>query len=695
MHPAAKGARMTDISGTKRRRRRVGVLVAIVAAVATVAGVGGFILLHGVQPPSGRSAETSVGEGGFSVEVAGARVSAPAGVAAIGTRVRVQVIDAELPPAWAEFAEPIGATVDITLGDGLQPQRPITVDFALENAPSDDAAVFVVSEDPDSAFLDHEVLGEAAGARVEDTSIAGSRASATLDHLSWTTVVQVSGERMIEQLAFLIKQSFGTAYAQPSCTGRSASIGGYAVLLSGESSSDGLWPCVAAEDEETLALQLHSNSGVAWVISSWPQGRSRLEGGSADLVGLLQDALAGRQFPDDGLSAPVLPGESATMLLDVGDTFENVLEVDASPSAQAEVHGPLTLLAQSLSALSALLPLDWSEAVGCIVDTNEDLAEAGAAFRTDTATQVVLSVMDCGLGQADGSTAALLRLALTALSTSAVAIEKIGRELTGRDTARFALEYRRVGSFDPAGFDFTGTWTGPIEQGSSDYDVTMTLEDRNGVLVGDVAYGVLGCSGSINNGVVRDQSLRLYEIIDDDPDATCVREVSIELTPVDASTVHYSASDGLAVGYLTRPGDQRVPLFTVPSTSEGVGSSGELVTIDWTDETGREHVALATEQWVGCSVEAPVTYRLAGGYTALAWSFVLGDHAPDDLEVTLQIELDGELVVSREVRPRRPLLGQRLDVADAREMTVTASTSSQCGSAGQGYGAFIETMLTR
>lgn len=82
-----------------------------------------------------------------------------------------------------------------------------------------------------------------------------------------------------------------------------------------------------------------------------------------------------------------------------------------------------------------------------------------------------------------------------------------------------------------------GNWKGPITGDQDGYDIVLDLKESGGGLSGTVSYPQLGCSGTWTELERKDTLIRFTERIDQDPDKSCVKELTSRITRT-ASGLH-------------------------------------------------------------------------------------------------------------------------------------------------------------
>lgn len=129
--------------------------------------------------------EGELAEEGLTLTIAGIVVTVPAAAAAQGTLVRLALepvsaaVPVDTPLAISEGDEvvPVSESISITLGDGLQPDAPISIVF-----PIDDKAI-EVAPDGQTALV------------MRSVSVDGAVSLTGVDPVWWTSVMRLVGPR--------------------------------------------------------------------------------------------------------------------------------------------------------------------------------------------------------------------------------------------------------------------------------------------------------------------------------------------------------------------------------------------------------------------------------------------------------------------------------------------------------------------
>jgi hypothetical protein len=130
-------------------------------------------------------------------------------------------------------------------------------------------------------------------------------------------------------------------------------------------------------------------------------------------------------------------------------------------------------------------------------------------------------------------------------------------------------------------------------------------------------------------------------------------------------------------------------------------------TIGGTSTSGDEEVAslpqggattasypFSTNLWVSCSNKpAEGIFALNGEWTSLSASLALQTHSPDGMTATIEIIGDGRVLFSGTTTRGFSTPVSDLDVTGVRQLTVTAITKDDCGSANKGYATLGQAYL--
>ena len=415
--------------------RPIAMTVAFVVAIATASCSSDPAP---TSAPEMASPSVSVDANGLNarvdLETSALTITAPAGIAAAGTSV--EVADAEPIPATGapKYVSGIASGVDITLGDGEQPAKPMTLAFDLSsssttfsgNAPEVPVVVAVADGSSESEILpsrwdpDRKIL------------------TATTTHLSSFFPAVFDAKAMSSAFTSAINGFLGLAVPPPACTTQSVVIG--ARTITAETSSNTVvQPCLTASGSN-VSVELASLSSQGWTVSSTPNSASSAVNLPADLESIATAATFSTILaPVVGGGTFLLPGGSTSLTFDPATLPGTVtLRVDAAMNL-------VNILIYGLNILypkAALFQLDsMAECMSTLVGRNGPLS--GAA---DVGV-FVKGFTTCAGGVTAEKTASLATRSLAAVLTVlpggaallANSISGLIGEFTGANTATVQL----------------------------------------------------------------------------------------------------------------------------------------------------------------------------------------------------------------------------------------------------------------
>lgn len=354
--------------------------------------------------------QTTVDANGFTATVDGATVSGPAGVAPVGTSVRVRTLETPVPDTWADFAKPVASGVTVELADGRQPDAPITISFPDVQAAQD---VFVLSQSGDGAI---EVVGEAQ---------ASGPVSVTTQHLSgfWPILVDISN--LADKVFSAASDALQITTARPDCFVDSGEYPDLGLRISG-APTDVVWPCLTGTTG-SVALSLASNSGVAWQVATDPvwQADPPVAYSAANILALSTWRTAAGAV-DEVL---LLPGEGVSFQSE-SPPESTTVEMTVDP-AMSQVR-TLALAANIVFPASAMEKIGRAE---CL----PDLVRSGAIDGEPSASLfgAIFRCFGAAIGGAAGALVGLLAAAPAALWTE---LEGVLRSATRQDVKTFTIE---------------------------------------------------------------------------------------------------------------------------------------------------------------------------------------------------------------------------------------------------------------
>jgi len=214
-----------------------------------------------------------VGEEGFDIRIGSVHVFAPGGVAAPGTRISVSTPNEPAPTEFAAFSSAVGQPVRVVLGDGQQPQQPVTIvfdlrDTELSSTVSDETPLAVISR-----WEDSETQVPMTGIWDADDQTL----TVVADHLSWFWPLLLDLDRVVTDF---LNDLLGLQYPRPECAYTPLTVG-TAEYSVAPISDDVVWPCLG-QDNGQIVVELHSNSILPWAVKTIPSVSGTVAGSFKD-----------------------------------------------------------------------------------------------------------------------------------------------------------------------------------------------------------------------------------------------------------------------------------------------------------------------------------------------------------------------------------------------------------------------------
>lgn len=217
---------------------------------------------EGPTPAGAVPSETSLTSVGGRIEVAGAQVQAEGGTAPEGTRLKGAFQDGELPEGLGDAYEAASKPLRIELGDGLQPQKPLTVTIPVDTTkldgfdPSTPAlALLIITEGQEKPDIVRGTWNSAEGTL-----------TAQVPHLSLVQALFFNVDKWIKGVEATVLQSLGIEYPKPGCADQPVTIA--ADTYSAESAW-AEWTCLSSAGN-SLVVSAHSNSPIPFMVKSAP-----------------------------------------------------------------------------------------------------------------------------------------------------------------------------------------------------------------------------------------------------------------------------------------------------------------------------------------------------------------------------------------------------------------------------------------
>jgi hypothetical protein len=669
--PAVESAPTTPRAS---RRRRPLLLALIGVLVATLLAAAAVIAIRFAVPQT--EARTTVGAAGFEVQLGVLTVRGPRGVAPAGTPVVVRR-SAVTPKTWPSLlravAAPIAPPMEIRIGSGLQPKAPIALTWRSLPATPASKALAVVAQSHQDAMDTPAALR---GAHLEDL-VRGPDGSATLttSHLSWRQPAEIDRATLTQKMQQLAQSYIGARGTKPDCYQQVAEDDDSNFTIDGPTYAG--YPCLGFFAGIHHA-SVTANSNVAWDLTAAPSGT--FVDASYDSISTLIDAsVMNLSTPLGGTHAFLLPGQESTF--DFGSNVPSTVTATLDEAKTKALF--LVWLSEKLLPDSVSKP---ATAMDCVLalHSGDDAGQFGCLMSATGQGEAADAVLN-GLPKAAGILdAQIVKDGLSSEVTWSVA----------RSLAPSNVDVRA----DPSAF--VGRWQGSFKASNrpQPFSVDMVLTADGTAMSGTSRYPGIPCGAELSDGSVSEGVLAIQERITQNPNQRCLETLDLKLYARTDGTLRYTwqLPDGVfGSGELRRvdqPADAK-QLWEVPSTS--TQESGGQVSMDYAESLAGaiKTDPLATEQWVGCPAPVVTTYALDGAFTKLDWTFALDyEHTPLDLRTALSIAVDGRQVVAKSLKREAPVSGS-LDVAGAKQLTVTTSTQDSCGSSSQGYGAFVNTWL--
>lgn len=325
----------------RRRSRRTVVLVFVLVVVLAVVTAVTWSVVAASDP----TGSAQVDDDGFSMSVADTRISAPAGVAPVGTAVTAESATMDVSAVAWGGATSLGEGVDVTLEGDAQPQQPVHLEFQIP----EDVQV------PDGDV----VLVVAAGAESDRPELLDARwdpenreVITTTDHFSKFQPILVNAQRATEGFGRELDKVIRSTTDAPACFGKDPLEGDGEIVVS-PINDDAVWPCLHL-DGEKLTLEMQNNSSLAWVYASDPEVTPSTPTAST-AAGIVTAAL--HPYLEGGRAqAIVLPKEGGSVEYDVSD-LPIQASLDASPG--------MMLLSALVTTLQTMMPpgVEWAHAV--------------------------------------------------------------------------------------------------------------------------------------------------------------------------------------------------------------------------------------------------------------------------------------------------------------------------------------------
>ena len=456
-------------------------------------------------PPASASAATQealttalVRDDGFDIRVGSVRVFAPGGVAAPGTQISVSTPAAPIPGEFRAFSSAVGQPVRVVLGDGQQPQKPVTVVFDLRGTElgsnvSDEAPLTVIARSESSATLTpmestwdalEETLTIVTDRLMREPDEASGAMVRTFRARPATTVGRSSGRLMgavtnglpgfditdFWPIRFDLRKFvtdtmtglLGLHFTKPACAYEPLSMGSKTFTIS-RPGDDVMWPCLRGVANQ-FVIDLHSNSIIPWAVKTNPFTSGSVSGDFVDLgPGLAAIYEAVFAVMGDQRSV-VMPGNTTSFRYDA-----------ANPPVRVEARqapGLFVFTATLQMVTSIFDSLGMGRIVEVVIDSlgafdcvSQIINTTYQEYSSEISRGVVMSTLSCMRELLDDATMigsrlrfgpaiVIVGLCLSGAGLIIGAVEGAIREVTGKEFAAFAISHSVTAPEDGKKYDF-------------------------------------------------------------------------------------------------------------------------------------------------------------------------------------------------------------------------------------------------
>lgn len=484
------------------------------------------------SPPAQRIT-TTVGTDGFTISIGGVTATGDGGVAASGTVVTLEVSDQATGAELADVISPIGESISLTLGEGLQPATPIELRFdgvALKSDAGGEKAAqsvpLIVTESADGTI-----------GLIEATQ-DGEQLVATTDHLTFFQPIRFDWNAALQSASDLLLESLGLQYPKPECVDKKATASNgieYSVSHTGVT-----WPCISAEGD-TITVDLFAATHMPYRALSSPQVTGATVP-SADGQGILM-TLANKWVPSPGGGTVMGGGAGARFTFDA-----------SNPPQYFDLRQDALMLIGSvlLNLLGVILnPLgggaEFMQKVGQL-DCLSGIVGAGTSPKADasTAAAIFKTTLAC-VGTLSGAAAYPIRLALGLIGAVPVlftgVVMGLVNEVSGKGGERISIESHVA----PWSISFDGI--GPFKVGSTTWGEVEAKKGFTGTVLDDQPPAVCAAGGWQDSNTIFDG----VSLLADDPDSSAPGTLDVvginswSRTGV-AATVPASTDKGVKLG---------------------------------------------------------------------------------------------------------------------------------------------------
>lgn len=245
-----------------------------------------------------------VGEQGADLRVSGVRIVVPAGAAPTGTTVEAAFVDHQPIGLDNTNLVPLAQALKITLGEGLQPTKPLVVTIPVD--PN-----LIVQDQFKDMKTTVAMMIQSEGSTTPDF-VSGTwdpdsgAVTGEVPHLSWVWPVQLDIAPVVQKIRDTVLQSLGVEYPQPECVDKPLVLGDTTYYATSTSQA---WVCVGAP-RDVLTIGVYPNSAIPFLVSTDPSSEAGVHTDISPSTALSVAVGGALRFIDEGQMI-VMPGTEA------------------------------------------------------------------------------------------------------------------------------------------------------------------------------------------------------------------------------------------------------------------------------------------------------------------------------------------------------------------------------------------------
>lgn len=325
-------------------------------------------------PPQG---DTTVSETGADVAINGVKIVVPAGAVAAGTKVNAAFDDRVPKGVPIPDLKALAKGFKITLGEGLQPAKPLTVTVPV------DQALLAAGQDAGSSVA---MMVQSEGADAPDLVAAtwdqaARTVTAQIPHLSWIWPVQLDIAPLINSVRDTLVQAWNVESPRPACADQPLKIG---TITYSPISPPSAWLCLD-QSNGSLVVRVTPNSPIPYIITTTPSSSSTSQPDMsvADAV-----SVAMSHWYTKANQAVIMPGAAADFTF-AGTPSENI-QLDLNQFPIMMLNAILAKLLDLGVGVVGSVPSQIIGGAGCLQQVMETTL-ASASFGAPSASANSLS----------------------------------------------------------------------------------------------------------------------------------------------------------------------------------------------------------------------------------------------------------------------------------------------------------------